>query len=78
MKTIKLVEVYLGNVKVGRLAQTKEGICAFEYDAAYLQKGISISPFDLPLKQGVILAKRSPFDGNFGVLTTACPMGGVC
>ncbi|MGB4415534.1 MAG: type II toxin-antitoxin system HipA family toxin [Paludibacter sp.] len=75
MKTIKLVEVYLGNVKVGRLAQTKEGICAFEYDAAYLQKGISISPFDLPLKQGVILAKRSPFDGNFGVFDDCLPDG---
>lgn len=75
MKTIKLVEVFLGNVKVGRLAQTKEGICAFEYDAEYLQKGTSISPLDLPLRQGVILAKRSPFDGNFGVFDDCLPDG---
>ena len=60
---INLVEVYLGNTKVGRLALTKEGLCAFEYDAEYLTNGISISPFDLPLKNGVTLAKRTPFDG---------------
>jgi len=38
MIKIELVEVYIGNNKVGRLAQTKEGICAFEYDANYLTK----------------------------------------
>ena len=36
MKKIEIVEVYLGINKVGRLAQTRDGICAFEYDANYL------------------------------------------
>lgn len=75
MKNLKLVEVYFGAVKVGRLAQTKEGICAFEYDANYLSTGISISPFELPLKNGVLLAKRNPFDGNFGVFDDCLPDG---
>ena len=75
LKNIKLVEVYLGNTKVGRLALTKEGLCAFEYDAEYLTNGISISPFDLPLKNGVTLAKRTPFDGNFGVFDDCLPDG---
>ena len=75
MKQIKLVEVYLADVKVGRLAQTKDGICAFEYDANYLVTGSSISPFELPLKTGVMLAKRHPFEGNFGVFDDCLPDG---
>ena len=75
MKTIKVVEVYLGDARVGRLALTKEGLGAFEYDAGYLTTGISISPFELPLKNGVMLAKRTPFDGNFGVFDDCLPDG---
>lgn len=75
MKKIELVEVYFGENKVGRLAQTKDGICAFEYDANYLASGISISPFELPLKNGVMLAKRHPFGGNFGVFDDCLPDG---
>lgn len=75
MIKIELVEVYIGNNKVGRVAQTKEGICAFEYDASYLTNGISISPFELPLKNGVMLAKRNPFGGNFGVFDDCLPDG---
>ena len=75
LKKIKLVEIFIGNNRVGRLAQTKEGLCAFEYDANYLLSGSSISPFELPLKNGVILAKRNPFDGNFGVFDDCLPDG---
>src|ERR1035437_9757053 len=75
MMNLKLLEVYLGDVKVGRLAQTNEGICAFEYDANYMKSGTSISPFELPLKNGVLLAKRTPFDGNFGVFDDCLPDG---
>jgi serine/threonine-protein kinase HipA len=75
MKKIEIVEVYLGINKVGRLAQTRDGICAFEYDANYLANGISISPFELPLKNGVMLAKRHPFGGNFGVFDDCLPDG---
>lgn len=75
MKSIKVIEVYLGDVSVGRLAQTEEGICAFEYDAAYLSRGVSISPFELPLRTGVIMAKAKPFEGNFGVFDDCLPDG---
>lgn len=75
MKSIKVIQVYFGDAKVGRLAQTEEGICAFEYDTNYLIKGSSISPFELPLKNGVILAKPKPFDGNFGVFDDCLPDG---
>ncbi len=75
MKRVKLVEVFMANVKVGRLALNTDGICAFEYDASYLSTGVSISPFELPLKPGVFLAKRTPFDGNFGVFDDCIPDG---
>ena len=75
MRNLKLVEVSMGEKLVGRIALTKEGICAFEYDAGYLKTGISISPFELPLKNGVMLAKPRPFDGNFGVFDDFLPDG---
>ena len=75
MKNIKVVEVYLGNARVGRLALTKEGLGAFEYDSGYLTTGLSISPFELPLKNGVMIAKHSPFEGNFGVFDDCLPDG---
>jgi len=75
MKKIQVVEVFLDQQKVGRLAQTANGVCAFEYDSNYFKSGMSISPFELPLKSGVTLAKRSPFDGNFGVFDDCLPDG---
>ena len=75
MKKIELVEVFMGKDRVGRIAQTNLGICAFEYDQDYLTTGTSISPFELPLKNGVMMATRSPFDGNFGVFDDCLPDG---
>lgn len=75
MNDINVVEVYLNSTKVGRLAITPDSLCAFEYDAAYIQNGISISPFYLPLQSGVFIAKRDPFAGNFGVFNDSLPDG---
>lgn len=75
MKNIKLVEVHVHNQLVGKLAQTENGSCAFEYDANFIQNGFSISPFELPLQNGVFLAKQSPFNGNFGVFDDCLPDG---
>jgi len=75
MNNIKLVEVFMDNKKVGRLALTPNYLCAFEYDANYLATGFSISPFELPLQNGVTLAKRTPFEGNFGVFDDCLPDG---
>ena len=67
MNNIKQIEVIYDNRLVGRLALTKEGLCAFEYLAEWLGSGFSISPFELPLKSGVFIAKPRPFEGGFGV-----------
>lgn len=61
--------------RVGRMAITPEGLCGFEYDDDWVQTGFSISPFYLPLKLGLIMAKRDPFGGNFGVFDDSLPDG---
>lgn len=67
MNSVKQIEVIYDNGIVGQLALTKEGLCAFEYSAAWLNTGFSISPFELPLRRGVFIAKPRPFEGGFGI-----------
>lgn len=75
MSSIQKIEVVYSDRIVGRLALTKEGLCAFEYAAEWLQSGFSISPFELPLRSGVFIAKSRPFDGGFGVFDDSLPDG---
>lgn len=75
MNSIKQIEVISGGRLVGRLALTKEGLCAFEYSAEWLISGFSISPFELPLRSGVFVAKPRPFEGGFGVFDDCLPDG---
>lgn len=75
MNSIKQIEVILNNRLVGRSALTKEGLCAFEYSAEWLNSGFSISPFELPLHNEVFVAKQRPFEGGFGVFDDCLPDG---
>lgn len=75
MNNIKQIEVIYTERVVGRLALTKEGLCAFEYSSEWLASGFSISPFELPLRSGVFIAKARPFDGGFGVFDDSLPDG---
>ncbi len=75
MNSIKQIEVIYNQRLVGRLVLTKDNLCAFEYSADWLNHGFSISPFELPLKNGVFIAKPSPFDGGFGVFDDCLPDG---
>jgi serine/threonine-protein kinase HipA len=63
-----------GDVPVGRLA-TKNGRIYFEYDPAFLESGLNISPFKLPLKGGLIRNEDTTFDGLFGVFNDSLPDG---
>ena len=72
---IQVLEVILSGTRVGKMALTPDNLCAFEYDAGYLRSGTSISPFFLPLQAGVFVAKRDPFNGNFGVFNDSLPDG---
>lgn len=75
MNSIRQIEVLYDNQLVGRLALTKEGLCAFEYSAEWLGSVFSISPFELPLQSGVFIAKLHPFEGGFGVFDDCLPDG---
>ena len=69
------IKIKLNEQVVGTLAITEEGLAAFEYHADFLQNGFSISPFYLPLKPGVFIAHREPFNGLFGVFNDSLPDG---
>ena len=75
MNSIRQIEVVYANRVVGHLVLTKEGLCAFEYSTEWLTSGFSISPFELPLRSGVFIAKPRPFDGGFGVFDDCLPDG---
>lgn len=75
MNRIKQIEIVYDSCLVGRLAMTNDRLCAFEYSVDWLKKGFSISPFELPLRSGVFVAKHGPFDGGFGVFDDSLPDG---
>jgi serine/threonine-protein kinase HipA len=59
---------------VGRLARKRHEIL-FEYDAAFLKLGLQLSPFKLPLREGVTVGDPSLFDGLMGVFDDSLPDG---
>lgn len=61
-------------VAVGRLANYR-GQVFFEYDQAFLDLGIQISPFKLPVQRGAIPCEGSVFEGLFGVFNDSLPDG---
>ena len=75
MKEVQVLEIRMHQQKVGRMVLTSDYRCAFEYDVEYLKTGSSISPFHLPLKKEVFIAKRTPFEGGFGVFDDSLPDG---
>lgn len=75
ISNIERLEVFMLHTKVGDLVLTSDNLCAFQYDAEFLQNGFSISPFFLPLENKVFVARQNPFDGNFGVFNDSLPDG---
>lgn len=59
---------------VGRLA-TRERKIYFEYDTAFLQKKLDISPLRLPLKAGLSVFDPTLFEGLPGVFNDSLPDG---
>ncbi|MDN3708821.1 HipA N-terminal domain-containing protein [Myroides ceti] len=79
MKTaVKEIKVGLnfgsGIQSVGRLA-IRNSIIYFEYDEAFLQSNLEISPIKLSLKRGVIELPKNPFEGLAGVFNDSLPDG---
>jgi serine/threonine-protein kinase HipA len=76
--SIKVIDVLFnsfdGKVKVGRLALRDKTIY-FEYEKEFLAKGIELSPYKLPLKNGVHICDDTMFEGLFGVFADSLPDG---
>lgn len=75
MKEINHLTIKYHDRTVGVLAETKDGIGAFQYDREWLEDGFSISPFSLPLTGKVFLPKSDVFGGLFGVFADSLPDG---
>lgn len=76
MKQIDHLTVQYHHRTVGTLSLTPDDkLCVFEYNKQWLVDGFSISPLELPLRQGLFIAKPSPFYGNFGIFEDSLPDG---
>jgi len=76
MKKIETLIVAYHDRRVGTLSLTPDDrLAAFEYDQTWLDEGFSISPLELPLQQGLFIAKPLPFHGNFGIFEDSLPDG---
>ncbi len=61
-------------IPVGRLA-AREHVIYFEYNRTFIEHGLEISPFRLPLKSGVSSFDYNLFDGLPGVFNDSLPDG---
>lgn len=61
-------------IAVGRLA-IRDRTIYFEYDADFLQSGLQVSPFRLPLKPGLQSFDNNLFEGLPGVFNDSLPDG---
>lgn len=76
MKKTDKLKVKYNTQTVGTLSLTPDNrLCAFEYDPQWLVSGFSISPLELPLKDGLFIANPRPFYGNFGIFEDSLPDG---
>lgn len=75
MMPVTKLDVLCEGAKVGKLALYKKYLAAFEYDKDWLERGFSISPLKLPLREGVFIPKYDPFDGLFGIFADSLPDG---
>ena len=67
--------VLIGDDHVGTLAETPDGLVAFQYDTEWLHGGYSINPYSLPLSDELFIPRWRPFDGLFGAFNDSLPDG---
>lgn len=75
------LEVYLnawGERRFVGLLEERGGDILFEYDRRFLNSGIELSPFLLPLRPGVASDPKRTFDELFGVFNDSLPDAGGC
>ncbi len=74
-ESVDIVNILINDSPLGRMVLSPDNLCMFEYDTGFLTGGFSISPFYLPLKTGLFIARREPFNGLFGVFNDSLPDG---
>jgi len=78
VEPVKVVNVYYKpfdeKIFVGRLALNNRKVF-FEYHSSFIEAGLNLSPFKLPLKSGVIPSSDYTFEGLFGVFNDSLPDG---
>ena len=78
MEPIEQLEVYLRftdtPITVGQMVVDNETIF-FKYDAAFIERGLAISPFKLKLSEAILTPETTIFDGLFGVFNDSLPDG---
>ncbi len=77
MKLSVYLNAYGERRLVGLLVE-RTGRIFFEYAPEFLQCGIQLSPFKLPLKAGVFEDEKRTFDGLFGLFNDSLPDGWGC
>ena len=75
IKNLSKIEVFFQGNKVGTLAMDQEERIYFQYEEKWIQEGFSVSPFSLPLKNGLFEARNDNFSGLFGVFADSLPDG---
>jgi len=68
------LNMYRKEILVGYLAYKDKKIY-FEYDKLFLQSGIELSPYKLPLKSGLFTCEDDLFEGLFGLFADSLPDG---
>lgn len=61
-------------IPMGRIALKNRQVF-FEYTPSFLELGLELSPFKLPLQSGVIACGDRVFDGMFGIFNDSLPDG---
>jgi len=77
MKLKVFYNAYGKRLFMGILAEENRRIF-FEYAPEFINEGIEVSPFKLPLKSGVSEGPQHPFDGLFGIFNDSLPDGWGC
>jgi len=71
-----IVSISLGRqeIELGELVSLRKKIY-FKYYPEFIDRGIQISPFKMPLSDKLLSADTEPFDGLFGVFSDSLPDG---
>lgn len=70
------LELARESVPVGSLAWSEaDRVAAFQAEPGFVARGLSLSPFRLPVQEGLVMGPAAPFEGLHGVFADSLPDG---